>query len=276
MHGRGETEHHQGAGGDERRVQALRQPQMVQHEHDGAAAQKAEQRPDESLARRARRRRAARSRSPISRNLTSTMVRKTANGSLLPDSTSSVAADPRTQPQPARVEQKEYGGGVGRRHDCAHQHRLGPAQAERKLGDRGRERRGEHDADGRERNRGAEHVAEGREPRAQPAVEQDKRERHRPDDIGRIARRRSECRPAPIRRPACRRRRNTSSSGAPKRIAMRLDRMPVSTRSAPSRMAMLTASSSAMGRGDPSRFARTVTRQLPPTQTTQRRGSPTA
>src|SRR5437879_5100713 len=35
---------------------------------------------------------------------------------------------------------------------------------------------------------------------------------------------------------------NTSSSGAPKRIAMRLDRMPANTSSAPSRMPMLTAS----------------------------------
>src|SRR5450631_3935680 len=39
---------------------------------------------------------------------------------------------------------------------------------------------------------------------------------------------------------------NTSSSGAPKRSASRLDRMPAMTRTAPSRMAMLTESREAM------------------------------
>src|SRR5215212_1169672 len=42
------------------------------------------------------------------------------------------------------------------------------------------------------------------------------------------------------------RRRNTSSSGAPKRSATRLDMMPASTRTAPSRIAMLTVSSEAI------------------------------
>src|SRR5215467_4031677 len=41
-------------------------------------------------------------------------------------------------------------------------------------------------------------------------------------------------------------RRNTNRSGAPKRMATRLDRMPVSTSSAPSRIMMLTASRAAM------------------------------
>src|SRR6266700_976198 len=40
--------------------------------------------------------------------------------------------------------------------------------------------------------------------------------------------------------------RNTSSSGAPKRSASRLDRMPAITRTAPSRMAMLTESREAI------------------------------
>src|SRR5215470_6828438 len=40
--------------------------------------------------------------------------------------------------------------------------------------------------------------------------------------------------------------RNTNRSGAPKRMATRLDRMPVSTSSAPSRIVMLTASRAAM------------------------------
>ena len=42
-------------------------------------------------------------------------------------------------------------------------------------------------------------------------------------------------------------RRNTSSSGAPKRSATRLDMMPASTSTAPNRMVMLTVSSDAMG-----------------------------
>src|SRR5262245_3205003 len=41
-------------------------------------------------------------------------------------------------------------------------------------------------------------------------------------------------------------RRNTNRSGAPKRMATRLDRMPASTSSAPSRIMMLTASRAAM------------------------------
>src|ERR1041385_2489210 len=40
--------------------------------------------------------------------------------------------------------------------------------------------------------------------------------------------------------------RNTSSSGAPKRSASRLDRMPAITRTAPSKMAMLTESREAI------------------------------
>src|SRR3977135_575855 len=40
--------------------------------------------------------------------------------------------------------------------------------------------------------------------------------------------------------------RNTSSNGAPKRSASRLDRMPAITRTAPRRMAMLTESREAM------------------------------
>jgi hypothetical protein len=42
-------------------------------------------------------------------------------------------------------------------------------------------------------------------------------------------------------------RRKTSSNGAPKRSAKRLDKIPAITSTAPSRMAMLTESSEAMG-----------------------------
>src|SRR5580700_11282729 len=44
--------------------------------------------------------------------------------------------------------------------------------------------------------------------------------------------------------------RNTSRSGAPNRIATRLDRMPASTRSAPSRMPILTVSREAIALTD--------------------------
>src|SRR5579872_4064619 len=49
--------------------------------------------------------------------------------------------------------------------------------------------------------------------------------------------------PSPASMPTSR---NTSSSGAPKRIAIRLDRMPASTSRLPSRMAILTVSSEVM------------------------------
>src|SRR3977135_3909138 len=52
--------------------------------------------------------------------------------------------------------------------------------------------------------------------------------------------------PGPLSPASMPRIRNTSSSGAPNRIATRLDMMPASTNSEPSRMPMLSASRAAM------------------------------
>src|SRR5689334_12449325 len=52
--------------------------------------------------------------------------------------------------------------------------------------------------------------------------------------------------------------RNTSSSGAPKRSASRLDRMPAITKTAPRRMAMLTASREVMKGANHSRTRKLI------------------
>ena len=69
-------------------------------------------------------------RSPISRNSTSTMVRKIANGSLMPDSTSSVAPTRGRSRSPLGMDQEEHRRRVGRGHHRADQKRLGPVHAE--------------------------------------------------------------------------------------------------------------------------------------------------
>jgi hypothetical protein len=123
-------------------------------------------------------------------NSTSIKVRNTANGSLLPDSASSVAptrgrgADARTQPKSLGVHQKKHRGGVGRGHHGADQQRLGPVQVERKFRDRRRDQCGQQHADGRQHDRWRKHRTDVLEARPQAAVEQDQRQRDRTDQIG--------------------------------------------------------------------------------------------
>ena len=123
--------------------------------------------------------------SPSVRNSTRMIVSSTANGSLLPDSTSRVAPTRGRSRNPRGVHQEEHRRGVGRGHHRADQQRLGPAHVEQVFGDRGGDRRREQDTDGRERGRRRQHAAKGGKPRAQAAVEQDQRQRDRADHVGR-------------------------------------------------------------------------------------------
>ena len=120
---------------------------------------------------------------PSNRISTSTRVRKIANGSLVPDSTSIVAATRGRKPQAARMHQEEHRRGVGRGHRRAEQQALEPAQAEAVDRDRRREHGRDQHPDGRERAGRAEHAAEGGEAGAQAAIEQDQRQRDRADRV---------------------------------------------------------------------------------------------
>ncbi len=151
----GQPERHQRAGGDERRMHALRQHQAVEHEHHGAAAEPAEEAADDRLLGQQMRRCRSRTCWPENRISTRTMVRKIANGSLMPDSTSSVARTRGPQPQALGVEQEEHRRGVGRGHHGADQQRLAPVQLQRPDRDRRGQRRGDQDADGGQQARRA-------------------------------------------------------------------------------------------------------------------------
>src|SRR5258707_1243404 len=121
--------------------------------------------------------------SPADRYSTRRTVSRTANGSLLPDSTSSVAPTRGRRRKPRAWTRKNTRRGRGRAHAPPPKQRLAPAHVEQVPGDGGGHPRRDHDADGRQRGRGRQHAAEGRKPRTQAAVEQDQRQRDRADQI---------------------------------------------------------------------------------------------
>ena len=114
------------------------------------------------------------------------MVRKIANGSLVRGLDFERRSDPGAQPQPAGMDQQKHRGGIGGGDHRADQERFHPVEAEQEMRDRRRQCGGEQDADGGEHEGRRDHAAERREPRAQTAVEQDQRQRHRTDQIGRV------------------------------------------------------------------------------------------
>ena len=183
VQGRGEAEDDERARGHERRVQPLRQPQPVEHDHDGAPADDADDGAEHGLLGEhgehvlpraiADREEADEEQSEQNRK------RIVAAGFDLEG-----GADARAQAQSAGMKQKEYRRGIGRGHDRADQQRLGPAHGEQIFGDRRGQRRRQQDPGGRERDRRPQHAAEGREPRAQAAVEQDERQCDRADHVG--------------------------------------------------------------------------------------------
>ena len=139
------------AGGDERRMQALRQAEPVEREHDRAAAERRRRwcRATACTA-SVHERCAATMLAARSRNSTSTMVRKTANGSLVPDSTSSVAPTRGRSRRPRGMDEQENRSRVGRGDDRAHQQRLEPGEAQQVSRDRRGQRRRQQHAEGGE------------------------------------------------------------------------------------------------------------------------------
>ena len=154
-------------------------------------------------------------------------------------------ADARAQPQALRVHQQKHRRGVGRGHHRADQQRLDPVEPERISGDRRGDQCGQQHANGRQHHRGRQHRADALKPGPQAAIEQDQCQRDRPDQIGgtNVV---EPIPPGPYSPASMPISRNTSNSGAPKRSASRLDRIPAITRTAPRRMAMLTESSDVM------------------------------
>ncbi len=84
------------------------------------------------------------------------------------------------------MNEQEHRCRVGRGHHRADQERFHPIEAEQVMRRRRGQRRREQDADGREHEGRRDDAAEGRKPRAQAAVEQDQRQRHRADQVGRV------------------------------------------------------------------------------------------
>ena len=130
---------------------------------------------------------------------TSPIVRKTAIGSLAPDSSSSMGWIPPLSPAPARAQDGEHRSGVGRRHDRAEQQ----ADLERHVEDHGcGHTPGDHGRDGHaERGQHAARAPARAHDRStsgtDAAVEEDERERRHADALGRARRRRTRCPPGP-------------------------------------------------------------------------------
>jgi hypothetical protein len=158
-------------------------------------------------------------------------------------------AHARTQTQALTMNQKEYGGRVRGRHHRADQQRLRPMPTPSVYLATGAVISAVSSTPTVARTAdGASTALDALETGLQPAVEQDQRQRHRADQVGGLARRRTgRTPPGPtVARNAMPTKRKTSSSGAPNRSASRLDRMPAITRTEPSRMAILTESRDAI------------------------------
>ena len=162
----GDAENHQRRGGDERRVQALRQ----RHALSASTTSRPPITPMMAPRIASRANSSATCETSFRRSKSvrpASSVRNTANGSLVPDSASSVA--------PTRGEGASPGGGAGetppRRRSRRRPRRpggLGPAELERLFGDRRREQRGHQHADGRQHHRGRQHGADALKPVFKP------------------------------------------------------------------------------------------------------------
>ena len=86
------------------------------------------------------------------------------------------------------ADQGQHGCGVSRRHDSPHQQGLHPAKAEQEMGRHCGQSRSQQDAERGQGKRGAQDHAQAPQACAQPPVEQDERERQRPEEIGLVVR----------------------------------------------------------------------------------------
>ena len=177
------AENHQRRGGDERRVQALRQRHAIERQHHQPAADHADDGAQHRLA--AEFQRDMPCRAVADRNQFDQHQReKYREGIVGAGFGLQRRADARPQPQALRVHQQKYRRRIGRGHHRADQQRLGPVQIEHISGDRRGDHRGQQHADRRQRHRRRQHRADGLKPRPQAAIEQDQRQRHRAHQIG--------------------------------------------------------------------------------------------
>ena len=179
-----EAEDHQRGGGDEGRVQPLRQRDLVERQHHQPAADHPDDETEHGFPEKLRHHMADRALAHRDQ-LDQHQGEKHREWIVGAGFHFQRGADARPQPQPLRVHQQKHRGGVSGGDHGADQQRLGPVQVERESGDRRGDQRGRQHAEGRQRHRRHQHRADALETRFQPAVEQDQRQRHRSDGVGR-------------------------------------------------------------------------------------------
>ena len=123
---------------------------------------------------------------PSSRISTSTMVRKIANGSLVPDSTSRVPPRAAAAASPRACIRKNTAAASVEATAAPSSNPSSQLKSNSKDRDRRRDRRRDQDPDRRERAGRRQHAAEGGKPGAQTAVEQDQGQRDRADRVGEL------------------------------------------------------------------------------------------
>jgi hypothetical protein len=185
VNGLGEPEDDDGAGGDEGRVQPLRQIEPVEHQHHRAAAEVPDQ-PTEQRLPHQEDDDLGPGLAPHQQDLHQNDGEEDRDRIVDAGFDLQRGIDARSQPQPTRVQQEEDRGGIGGGDDGAHQQRFGQAQAQRPRRRRRGQRSGDEHAHGRQHPGRPDHVAEDLEPGSQAAVEQDEPERHRADGVGNL------------------------------------------------------------------------------------------
>ena len=179
----GQPENHQRGGGDERRMQALRQGHPVERGHHDHAAEQADQGAEERLADELQhdmRRGVLSHRQPFDQHQRQEHRERIVGAGFDLER----RADAGAQAQALGMDQQEHRRGVGRRHHGADQQCFGPFDAKGVFGDRRGDQRGQQHTAGGEQCRGREHGADAGKSGLQPAVEQDQPERDRADQIG--------------------------------------------------------------------------------------------
>ena len=177
------AEDHQRRGGDERRVQALRQRDAIERQYHQPAADETDDGTENGLAKEFEadmQGRALADRNQLDQHQGQEHRERIVGAGF----NFKGGADARPQPQPLGVNQQEHRGGVGGSEHGARQQRFGPVQVERIFGHRRGDQRGEQHAESGEHDRRRQHRPDGLKSRPQPAVEQDQRQRNRADQIG--------------------------------------------------------------------------------------------
>ncbi len=168
---------HQRRRGDERRMQALRQRDLVERQHHQAPADHAHDGAEDGFAgelQRDMRERALAARNEFDQH----QGEEDCKGIVGAGFGFQRGADAGAQAQALCMHQQKHRRGIGRGHYRADQQRLDPVQVEGIFGDRRGDQRGEQHADRRQHHRWRKHRADALKPCLQPAIEQDQRQRH--------------------------------------------------------------------------------------------------